>query len=104
MVAGPCKKARPARDCQEKKNSRCQTDSTKRVKEKSERIYFHLLSIHPIKRENCQNIEVGTWSYDIHNARSVYRRHRQYSKIIHVTIIGSSAETRDQNGGVTYYY
>ena len=31
MVAGPCKSARTAQDCQEEKNSRCQTDSTKRV-------------------------------------------------------------------------
>ena len=30
-VAGPCKKARAAQDCQEKKNSRCQTESTERV-------------------------------------------------------------------------
>ena len=32
MVAGPCKVARAARDCQGKQNSRCETDSTKRVK------------------------------------------------------------------------
>ena len=32
MVAGPCKVARAAQDCQEEKNSRCQTDITKRVK------------------------------------------------------------------------
>ena len=29
MVAGLCKKARVAQDCQEEKKSRCQTDSTK---------------------------------------------------------------------------
>ena len=33
MVAGPCKKARAAQDCQEEKNSRCQTDRTKRAKQ-----------------------------------------------------------------------
>ena len=32
MVAGPCKVARAAQDCQERKKSRCQTDSTKIVK------------------------------------------------------------------------
>ena len=31
MVAGPCKVARAAQECQ-KKNSHCQTDSTERVK------------------------------------------------------------------------
>ena len=31
MVVGRCKVARAAQDCQEKKNSCCQTDSTKRV-------------------------------------------------------------------------
>ena len=38
MVAGPCKKARPAQDCQEEKKSRYQTDSTKRVKNNRENI------------------------------------------------------------------
>ena len=44
MVAGPCEVAQAARDCQEEKNIRCQTDSIKSVKnlvllfkEKSER-------------------------------------------------------------------
>ena len=32
MVAGSRQKARPAQDCKEEKNSRSQTDSTKRVK------------------------------------------------------------------------
>ena len=32
MMAGPCEVAREARDCQLKKNSRCETDRTKRVK------------------------------------------------------------------------
>ena len=33
MVAGPCKKALAAQDCQEEKNGRCQTDKKKQKRD-----------------------------------------------------------------------